>query len=115
MARVTSAFFVSALMRRVTVAGGFAAIARKGSEEAGAVFIVKRERDGSICLYAPAAQAGYLESNSGERQFQLVDHVTDDAAPSAFEIAESRFDPDFWIVEIEPESDILDHFEIMKP
>jgi hypothetical protein len=114
VSRVTSGFFVSALMRRVTAAGGFAAIMKKGAEEAGAVFIVKRERHGSICLYAPAAQAGYQESQSQERQFQLVEHVTDDTALSTFEMSENRFDPDFWLVELELSSEMPDLFAIMK-
>lgn len=97
------------------VAGGFAAIARKGSEEAGAVFIIKRERNGSIRLYAPAPQVSYQAGQSAERQFQLVEHVADDAALSAFEMAESKFDPDFWLVELEPNSEMPDLFEIMKP
>lgn len=115
MARVTSGFFVSALMRRTTVTGGFAAIARKGAEDAGAVFIAMRERNGSIRFYAPAPQAGYQIDEIEDRQFQLVQHVTDDAALSAFQAAESRFDPDFWIVELETASEILDLFAIMKP
>lgn len=102
-------------MRRTSVAGGFAAVARKGAGEAGAVFIVMREKDGLIRLYAPAPQAGYQPDEIEERQFQLVQQVTDDAALSAFEAAESRFDPDFWIVELEVASPIPDLFAIMKP
>lgn len=102
-------------MRRVTNAGGFAAIARKGAEEAGAVFIVKRERSGAIRLYAPAPQIGYQLDRPQERQFQLIEQVVDDAALSSFALAESKFDPDFWLVELEPGFEMPDLFEIMKP
>ncbi|MEP2580565.1 MAG: DUF1491 family protein, partial [Roseibium sp.] len=37
--RVTSEFFVSALVRRVFGEGGFAAVSRRGAPEAGAVFV----------------------------------------------------------------------------
>ena len=115
MARVMSNLFVSALMRRVTSVGGFAAIARKGADAAGAIYIVVRERNGLIRLYAPAPQSGYTDSESDDRQFQVVEHVGDDSALSAFETTESKFDPDFWIVEIEPGSEIPDLFAIMTP
>ena len=115
MSRITSSLFASALMRRVTSTGGFAAIARKGAEAAGAIYIVIRERNGVIRVYAPAPQSGYSEDALEERQFQLVENVADDVALSAFEKAESRFDPDFWIIEIEPGAEIPDLFAIMKP
>ena len=44
--RLTSDFWVSALMRRVFAEGGFAAVARRGASEAGAVFVVTRNRVG---------------------------------------------------------------------
>ena len=115
MARITSSLFASALIRRVTSVGGFAAIARKGADAAGAIYIIIRERNGVIRFYAPAPQSGYTDGDSDDRQFQLVEHVNDDSALSAFESTESRFDPDFWIVEIEPGSEIPDLFAIMTP
>jgi hypothetical protein len=102
-------------MRRVTSVGGFAAIARKGADAAGAIYIVIRERNGVIRVFAPAPQSGYTDGESDDRQFQVVEHVGDDSALSAFETMESRFDPDFWIVEIEPVSEIPDLFAIMTP
>lgn len=115
MARVTSALFVSALMRRIMAAGGFATVVRKGANEAGAIFISQRERNGSIKLYAPAPQTNYQADQNGDRQFHLVEHVLSDEALAAFQIAESRFDPDFWIVEIELGSDFPELFQVTKP
>ena len=40
--RVTSALFVSALVRRAMVGGAFAAVTRRGASEAGAIFVVAR-------------------------------------------------------------------------
>ncbi|MET0943059.1 MAG: DUF1491 family protein, partial [Mesorhizobium sp.] len=42
--RVTSELWVSALTRRVFSGGGFAAILKRGAAEAGAVFILSRNR-----------------------------------------------------------------------
>ena len=42
--RLTTDFWVSALMRRVFAEGGFAAVAKRGASEAGAVFVVTRNR-----------------------------------------------------------------------
>jgi hypothetical protein len=114
MTRITSELFVSALMRRVLSSGGFAAIVKRGADAAGAVYILVRERNGSLRFYAPAPQAGYLDGAADDRQFHLVERVVDDPSLSEFELAESRFDRDYWIVEIEPGSGLADLFPVMK-
>ena len=109
--RVTSDLFVSQLLRRVFSDGGFAAVARKGAEAAGAVYIVSRARDGSIRLYGPAVQT--LSSDDGDRRF-MAEAVTDDDALETRFTREARFDPDFWVVEIEtPEPE--KYLEIVDP
>lgn len=115
MQRVTSSFFVSALIRRVTSTGGFAAIVRKGADEAGGIYIAERGRNGTIDFFAPAPQSGYSDQGSGERQFQRVGHVVDDASLATFASSEAKFDPDFWIVEIEHSGREVDLFPVMKP
>ena len=55
--RITADLFVAQLIRRVFADGGFAAVERRGAEAAGAIFVVVRQRDGSVQLYAPAVQA----------------------------------------------------------
>ncbi|PZO81660.1 MAG: DUF1491 domain-containing protein [Mesorhizobium amorphae] len=99
--RLTSDFWVSALVRRVSAEGGFGAVVRRGAAEAGAVFIVVRDRMGNVRLYAPAPQTSYGEDRPSERVF-VENAVPDEAALDARLEREKRFDPDFWVVEIEP-------------
>ncbi|MER0239590.1 DUF1491 family protein [Fulvimarina sp. MAC8] len=96
--RITSDLFVSQLTRRVFNDGGFAAVERKGAEEAGAIYIVTRNRLGEVTLYAPAFQS--LVEESGTRAF-VREPLTDEEAFKARFEREARFDPDFWLVEIE--------------
>ena len=48
--RVTTDLWVSALLRRVFGAGGFAAVVNRGATEAGAVFVLTRGRLGDVAL-----------------------------------------------------------------
>lgn len=99
--RVTSEFWVTALLRRVFSDGGFASIVRRGAAEAGAVFVLARGRDGTSDLLAPAPQAGYGESRPDERLFALEAEAADEETVARRMEREARFDPDFWVVEIE--------------
>lgn len=98
--RVTTDFFVSALVRRIFSNGGFAAIAKKGAAEAGAVFVIVDRLDGSYDFYGPAPQTYFTEMREG-RVFEKVlteverDKITEKLA------REMRMDPDHWVVEIE--------------
>jgi hypothetical protein len=96
--RITSELFVAQLARRAFGAGGFAAVVRKGAAAAGAIFVVARNRDGSVALFGPAAQS--LAADDGERRFMRESAADDEAVAARFE-REARFDPDFWVVEIE--------------
>ena len=96
--RITSELFVSQLTRRVFADGGYASILRKGADAAGAIFIVSRSRDGVLRLYGQVAQA--LAAADGTRMFAAEDAADDAALASKF-AREARFDPDFWVVEIE--------------
>ncbi len=99
--RVTSDFFVSALIRRVFSSGGFAAIERKGVSEAGAIFIRQRFRDGLETLYAPAPQSVFDEATPDDRRFEIrLDHVPPEAVDNIL-ARETKFDPDLWVVELE--------------
>jgi hypothetical protein len=100
--RVTSDFFVSALVRRVFGQGGFAAIVRRGATEAGAIFVVTRGRLGTATLFGPAPQTAYDTNRPDERQFAILLADVDEAAVEARIARETRFDSDIWMVEIEP-------------
>lgn len=99
--RVTTDLWVSALMRRVFGDGGFAAIVKRGATEAGAVFIISRNRLGEVSLFGPASQTAYDSARPDERQFSELTANGEDAAIEARLEKEKRFDPDIWIVELE--------------
>lgn len=113
--RVTSDFFVSALVRRVERAGGFAAVIRRGAGEAGAVFVVERQRGGDVALYRPAPQALYDAGRPMERQFVCATDLSGQDAIDAALAREMRFDSDIWIVEIEPSGDASTYLAVMTP
>lgn len=115
MARITSSLFVSALMRRVTNNGGFAAIVHKGADQAGAIHVVMRGKNGAIALYGPAPQFAFDQNQQG-RMFEHRTAVSNDQDLDAFVLRETRFDPDLWLLELETGSvEPGDLFEIMKP
>ena len=113
--RVTSDFWVSALVRRVFNAGGFAAVVNRGATEAGAIFVVHRSRDGTCRLYGPAAQTSYDESGPQDRQFALFLEGDEEAVAARLD-KERRFDPDLWVLEIEAdEAAFADWLSLTKP
>ena len=73
----------------------------RGADQAGAVFIVTRSRDGQLTLYGPAPQASYDDALPGERAFMIVLEDADQDALDVRLAREGRFDPDYWVVEIE--------------
>ncbi|EJF90574.1 DUF1491 family protein [Bartonella tamiae] len=110
--RLTSDFWCSAFMRQIRAEGGFAYLTRRGSQEAGAIFILFRRNDGFIDLYAPAPQSAYQgDQNYDDRQFMSVLLSSkEDVVVDKLE-KELRFDPDLWLVEVENyNSNTLPHF-----
>ena len=99
--RVTSSLWVGAYVRRCFAEGAFAAVARRGAEEAGAIFVIVDRLDGTADLYAPAPQASFTESRPSERMFQLVATAEPLAEVNARVEREARFDSDLWVVAVE--------------
>jgi len=102
--RLKSAIWVAAYLRRCNVEGVFAAVRRRGAEEAGAVFIKVNRLDGTATLYGPAPQTAFDEVRPADRAFVPVVGAKEPAADAEIEkylAREIRFDPDVWIVEIE--------------
>lgn len=101
MARVTSALWVSVYVRRAFVEGTFAAVTRRGAEEAGAIFVVVDRLDGMVDLYGQAPQSAFDSDRPSDRLFTRLAEGIDREALAARLASETRFDPDLWIVEIE--------------
>lgn len=100
--RVTSALFVSALMRRAMVGGAFAAVTKRGASEAGAIFVVVDRLDGTLDLYGQAPQSAFL--NSEKPTDRLFTRIEEGVARERILTrlgSEERFDPDLYVVEIE--------------
>ena len=99
MARIRSDFWVAAHLRRCAVEGVPAVLRRRGAAEAGAIFVTLDRLDGTASLYGPAPQA--LVEDSSARLFAPV---LENVVPLEIEERmqrEGRFDPDFWLIEIE--------------
>lgn len=98
--RLRSDFWVAALRRRAEAAGAFISIARRGAEEAGAIFILVDRRDGRFDLYGPAPQSVF-DDRPTDRLFSLLARdVSEEATRKRIE-QEINFDPDLWLVDIE--------------
>lgn len=108
--RITSDFFVAALTRRVFSDGGYGAVGKRGSAEAGAIFVVVRARDGTERLFGPAPQTAYGEGKPEDRRFAEV--TLGEGGADARLARETKFDPDCWVVELEPARPISDYLDI---
>lgn len=100
--RLKSAIFVSAIVRTAQVAGAFAAVRRRGAEEAGAVFVKVATLDGKAALYGPAYQGDFDVSYPADRRFRvLVPPGHPESESEERMVREMRFDSDLWFLEIE--------------
>lgn len=110
--RLKTEILVSALIRRVFGLGGFAAVEKRGAEEAGAIFIRQRFRDGLETLYAPAPQSFFGEDDGGRKFEARAERVEAETIRDLI-AKEMRFDADLWLVELETD-DIEGLFEVVK-
>jgi hypothetical protein len=102
--RLKSSIWVAAYVRRCNVEGVFAAVRRRGAEEAGAVFVKVNRLDGTAALYGPAPQSAFDEAQPYDRLFTTLlgaDAPAPEADVEARMTREIRFDPDLWLVEVE--------------
>lgn len=104
--RLKSGIWVAAYLRRCNVEGIFAAVRRRGAEEAGAIFIKVNRLDGNADLYAPAPQSAFADAHPADRAFSpaLKTLPAPEADIEAYLARQLRFDPDIWIVETEDRS-----------
>lgn len=99
--RVTSSLFVAALIRRASIAGAQALVARHGADEAGAIFLTLDRLDGLVDLYGPAPQSAFSEEGPADRLFTLLRQKRLEIEIAELLAKEIRFDPDLWVVAIE--------------
>lgn len=102
--RLKSGIWVAAYLRRSHIEGAFAAVRRRGAEEAGAVYIKINRIDGTGMLYGPAPQAVFDEAQPADRIFTIIlgrEGPLPEADIEARLLREIGFDPDIWIVEVE--------------
>ena len=104
--RLKSGIWVAAYIRRCGVEGVFAAVRRRGAEEAGAIYVIVNWLDGTADLYGPAPQAAFDDAHPTDRAFTplLKTLPAPETAVETYIARESRFDPDIWVVEIEERS-----------
>jgi hypothetical protein len=98
--RIRSDFWVSAHLRRCAVEGVDAVLRRRGSDEAGAIFVTLDRLDGSVDLFGPAPQTLVPEDELG----RLFAPILSGAAPPDVEARMRRelsFDPDLWWISID--------------
>jgi hypothetical protein len=100
-ARVTSAVWVSAYVRRCAVAGAPAYVMRRGAEAAGAIYIKVNRLDGTALVLAPAPQALLADAPASRAWTPWRGDAVPEAEADAYLAREARFDPDLWLVEIE--------------
>jgi hypothetical protein len=101
--RLKSAIWVAAYVRRCHVEGAFAAVRRRGAEEAGAIFIKVNRLDGTAELFGPAPQSEFDTARPADRLFSrcLAAPAVAEAKVEERLARELRFDPDVWIIEVE--------------
>ena len=94
--RLATGFWVAAKLRQIQSVGGYASILVKGNDEAGAINLVWRRRDGVLKLAVPA-----ITSDSDDRRFAWRDGGFDEIELNAIMERELRFDRDQWFIECE--------------
>ena len=101
MVRLTSAIWFGVFMRRESERGAFVAVAKKGAQQAGALYVLHDHMDGTCCLYAPAPQALIDAATDDDRQFEKVMENRSRQEVTDYLEKQQRFDPDLWIIETE--------------
>ena len=99
--RLKSAILVAAYIRRCHVEGAFAAVRRRGAEEAGAIFVKLNRLDGTAELFGPAPQSAFDEARPADRRFSRCLSEQPEAKIEERLLRELRFDPDAWVIEVE--------------
>ena len=94
--RIKSLIQVQAVIRRAELSGAHAFLVRRGSDEAGALFLKLSRLDGTFTVLNQARRG------DGELVWtKPLGEAVDEAAVNTWLEKQTRFDPDLWILEIE--------------
>lgn len=94
--RLKAGIFVRAIIRRAEVGGAQAFVAKKGTEESGAVFLKINRLDDHVLVLNQA------RNGEGELVWaRPLGDWTDEEKTRTYLDKQMKFDPDLWIVEIE--------------
>lgn len=93
-ARLTSALWVSAYLKRLELAGIPAFVTAKGDATAGAVIVKLNTLDGQACAFHRSYDV------SGARVWMVVAEGTE-AEVDASLVKQCDIDPDLWVIEVE--------------
>ena len=101
--RLKTALWVAAYLRRCHVEGLPAVVRRRGTEEAGAVFVRVSRLDGTSDLFGPAPQSEFEAAETAGRAFvaSLSTQSAPDPDVEVYLARQIKFDSDIWIVEVE--------------
>ena len=103
---------MAAKLRQVQSAGGFASVLVKGHDQAGAINLILRLRDGTLKRAVPG-----IASDEGkvDRHFEWRDDLANDTALTAHVERERKFDCDQWFIECECSKDQFESIFDVKP
>ena len=94
--KLKAAIQIAAIIRRAEGAGAHAYLVRRGSEEAGAIFLKLSRLDGTYTVL------NQVRRGAGELVWaQPLGGSTNETQANAYLEKQMRFDPDLWILEIE--------------
>ncbi len=100
MSRIRSDFWASAHLRLCALAGIDAVLRRRGSPEAGAIFVSVDRLDGSADLYGPAPSILVPDGELGRLFAPLLSGRTPPEIDERMR-RELSFDPDLWWIGID--------------
>ena len=97
MAHLASHMLISLLIRRVSAAGGFATVVRKGDRDAGAILILCTENGGNPVILEPRSTL------RGGREWVPTGPPPDSDIGLQTQYFDRRMrnDPDIWILELD--------------
>jgi hypothetical protein len=99
--RLRSRIWVSAFLRRCAAENVPAIVARRGHDEAGAIFITVDRLDGTVELYGPAP-AGLSAVDSERRWVRCFEgDSADEDSITQYLNRQTEFDPDLWVITVE--------------